>query len=102
MKKLFYAMIFSVVLLAGSICVCHADALLGFDDKAMYDIYFDNGGGKIQSVRDVAIVGLRQIGVKSFILIENSRFKVSDVRGYISLDAITAILPTDVFQARSE
>jgi hypothetical protein len=53
-------------------------------------------------VRDVSIAGIKQIGDKIFLRVENAQFRVGDYKGLIALDSISAILPSNVFQVKAE
>ncbi len=64
-----------------------------FSDKGGYDIYFYNGYGNSSVIKKLKILGIKQIGDKTFVAVRAYDFKLNDTQGYIALDSITAILP---------
>ena len=97
MKKRILFLFMLVLLIAG---ITRADSLLGFDSSLGYDIYFGSGEQESTVVREVDIVGFKDIGQKTFVVVKIHEFKLKDVEGYILLDSVRAILPHGHFRVQ--
>ena len=72
-----------------------AEDAYGFDDRFTYDIYLRTKDDLSSVVRKIAIEGFREIGAKTFLVIKSTGFRFKDAQGFVSLDSVVAILPTD-------
>lgn len=64
-----------------------------FDPNIGYKIFFNGYDGQVNLIENVEIVGFTQIGGKDFLMIKSAGFSLSNEKGYILFDAITAIIP---------
>lgn len=77
-------------------CFAQTTAIFNFDDKILYDIYI--GGENAAVIRSVNILRQTEINGKAFIIIKPSGFSVTEHQGYISFDAIQAVLPAIIYR----
>ena len=72
-----------------------------FDDKSSYDVYFYSGYGSSSVIKSVKILGIKEIGGKTFLLIKPYGFKLDDAPGYVSIESVTAILSNQQYRVDS-
>ena len=69
-----------------------------FDDKSSYDIYFYTGYGSSSVIKNVKILGIKEIAGKKFIFIKPYGFKLDEAPGYVAIDSLTAILSNQQYR----
>lgn len=72
-------------------CLAQAPVTFSFNEQTLYDIYI--GGENAAVIRGVNILRQAEINGKVFIVIKPSGFALTEHQGYISFDAIQAVLP---------
>ena len=66
---------------------------LGLDPNGSYDIYI-GGGQSLSVIKNVKVVGLRDIKGRTFLVIQTDTFNSITSEGLITFDFIRAIVPS--------
>ena len=73
--------------------VLAGENVLGLDDSNTYDIYMADYTGSFTVIKNVDIVGVKDLFGKKFLAIQTESFNPKASEGLIMLDYIRAILP---------
>ena len=68
------------------------------DTSTSYDVYYEIGNFAVDNISSVKIGGVTSIGNQSFLVVIGSGFTGKEKEGYISLNAVRAILPNGYFK----
>lgn len=70
-------------------------AALGLDPEGYYEVVYQLSETEARSIKPVKVLDLAKVGAREFVVIEPTNFP-QKARGYIALERISAILPTQV------
>ena len=90
LKTLFSVIILLVLM---STPVLAGENVLGLDDSNVYDIYVADDTGSFTLIKNVDIVGVKDLFGKKFLVIQTDGFNPKASQGLIMFDYIRAILP---------
>jgi len=65
------------------------------DKNIDYDVSYEINENEIDVARKIRIEGYYTIGDKVFLMVSGSGFKGKEMRGYILLDSVKSILPSE-------
>ncbi len=69
--------------------------VLGLDSKALYDIYIGANDAGVWAIKNVEIIGFRQINEVEFLVIRVDYFDAKRSEGLIRYDYVRAVLPSN-------
>jgi hypothetical protein len=66
-----------------------------FEKDIVYDIYYEVSTYEVDIIKGVKVIGITEIGEKKFLEIYPSGLGGKEKKGYILLDTVKAILPSN-------
>ncbi|MFH1061491.1 MAG: hypothetical protein V1747_01225 [Candidatus Omnitrophota bacterium] len=98
-RKLFVLLVLSFVICVGFSNLYADEVVINQDTKidknVDYNVCYEINENEIDVAGKVRIEGYYIIGDKVFLMVSGSGFKGKEMRGYILLDSVKSILPTD-------
>lgn len=98
--KTLHTGILAGLILTLSVPAMAATNFLGLEDRGYYDIYFGgDGGGYGSLVKNVLIVEMKEIGGKTFLVIQADSFGKFST-GLVAFEYVQAIVPSNKIQVQ--